>query len=142
MSMDAATISQSPTSARVSKQAVDGSPAEAAPRKDLRECQKGQALELEAPEETEASSGETSPIGLSLLYQKRVRQRESLAPQPAIVTDLLAGQQDENEGETSPIGKALLDRKRHHAKLRMARERGELADATGSLLNQPVEIGL
>jgi len=139
MSMDAATISQSPTSAtRKSEGLTLDQPAEAAPRKEL---QIGEALELTETEGESVSSGETSPIGSTLLYQKRVRQREGLAPPPAVVTDLFASQ-DENEGETSPIGKALLERKRHHAKLRMARERGELLDATGSCLNQPVEIGL
>jgi len=123
--------SQSPTSGMRSRR-ENALPAEPAPRL---EPVAGQALELDT---LDTSSGETSPIGLSLLYQKRVRQRES-GLKPLQSTQLEVDL--ENQGETSPIGKALLDAKRQHARRRMQRERGELSDATGSCLNEPVEIG-
>jgi hypothetical protein len=108
-------------------------PAEAAPRQD---GSWAQAAALDTTAE-DTSSGETSPIGLSLLYQKRVRQREA-ALHP-VTTGAADDLENQAQVETSPIGKALLDRKRHHARLRMARERGELTDATSSL-NEPTVV--
>lgn len=124
--------SQSPTQRSRRENAL---PAEPAPRLD---AVGGQALEIDQGLES-TSSGETSPIGVSLLYQKRVRQREG-GLQPLQSTQLEVDL--ENQAETSPIGKALLDAKRQHARRRMQRERNELSDATGSCLNQPIEIGL
>merc|ERR1719331_2597250 len=85
-------------------------------------------LELEAPEDTESSSGDTSPIGNSLLRQKRAWQRAALLP-PVTVEDL------ENQAEhlqSSPLGASLLDRKRRHARRRQA----GLADTT----NEPTVV--
>lgn len=132
MSMDAAAAkpAQSPVGAARCRLDDTAAPAEAAPRQD---GPRGQALELSPDLSPDSpSSEETSPIGLSLLYQKRVRQREMAPITTAVAQDL------ENQAvETSPIGKALLDRKRYHARRRLARERGELSDATGCCLNEP-----
>jgi hypothetical protein len=103
----------------------------------------GQDLGFEEDEASSGScSGETSPLGLSLLYQKRARQIPLAGPLAPLQTeDLNEGSELENKGlETSPLGKALLSRKRFHAHRRMlAGEGSELRDI-GSCLNS--EAGL
>jgi hypothetical protein len=77
------------------------------------------------------SSGETSPLGLSLLYLKRARQFSVAGPEKPLepVDTTVEGAELENQGvETSPLGKALLDRKRYHARRRQQREGAELRD--------------
>lgn len=103
----------------------------------------GQALECDDDGASSGScSGETSPLGLSLLYQKRARQLPLAGPLAPLQTeDLIEETELENKGlETSPLGKALLSRKRFHAHRRMlAGEGSELRDI-GSCLNS--EAGL
>lgn len=145
MSMDCAMATQTmakPTqspSGRSARSLLEDAAAEAAPRQDGLWGQAG-ALELDS-EAADTSSGETSPIGMSLLYQKRLRQRETAlhAVNTAVAQDL-ENDLENLQVETSPIGKGLLDRKRHHANVRMARERRELTDATSSL-NEPITVG-
>lgn len=128
--------SRSPTGIARCRLDDTSAPAEAAPRQDGLWAQ-AEALEFADTTAEDTSSGETSPIGLSLLYQKRVRQREA-ALHP-VTTGTADDLENQAQVETSPIGKALLDRKRYHARLRMARERGELTDATSSL-NEPTVV--
>ena len=103
----------------------------------------GQALELEDDGASSGTcSGETSPLGMSLLYQKRCRQLPLVGPLAPVLTENLSDETElENKGlETSPLGKALLSRKRFHAHRRMlAGEGSELRDI-GSCLNS--EAGL
>jgi hypothetical protein len=97
----------------------------------------GSALEIvcdgsdeEEPIES-TSSGETSPLGLSLLYLKRARQFSVAGPEKPLqpIETATEGSELENQGvETSPLGKALLDRKRYHARRRQQREGAELRD--------------
>jgi len=98
---------------------------------------------LDCDEDSSGScSGETSPIGLSLLYLKRARQLPIAGPLAPLQTEDLNEENElENQGmETSPLGKALLSRKRYHAHRRMlAGEGSELRDI-GSCLNS--EAGL
>jgi hypothetical protein len=82
------------------------------------------------------SSGETSPLGLSLLYLKRARQFSAAGPEKPLqpVDTTIEGAELENQGvETSPLGKALLDRKRYHARRRQQREGAELRDMSSCM---------
>jgi len=81
------------------------------------------------------SSGETSPLGLSLLYLKRARQFSVAGPEkPTPIDTTTEGMELENQGvETSPLGKALLDRKRYHARRRQQREGAELRDMSSCM---------
>merc|ERR1719159_1269093 len=115
--------SRSPTG--IARCRLDDTSAAAAPRQDGLWAQ-AEALEFADTTAEDTSSGETSPIGLSLLHQKRVRQREA-ALHP-VTTGTADDLENQAQVETSPIGKALLDRKRYHVRLRMARERGELPE--------------
>jgi len=101
----------------------------------------GAALEIvcdgsdeEEPIES-TSSGETSPLGLSLLYLKRARQFSAVGPEkPTPIDTTTEGVELENQGvETSPLGKALLDRKRYHARRRQQREGAELRDMSSCM---------
>jgi len=108
----------------------------------------GSALEIacdgsdeEEPIES-TSSGETSPLGLSLLYLKRARQFSAAGPEKPLqpVDTTIEGAELENQGvETSPLGKALLDRKRYHALRRQQREGAELRDM-GNCMNAEAGI--
>jgi hypothetical protein len=82
------------------------------------------------------SSGETSPLGLSLLYLKRARQFSAAGPEKRLepIDTASEGAELENQGvETSPLGKALLDRKRYHARRRQQREGAELRDMSSCM---------
>jgi len=81
------------------------------------------------------SSGETSPLGLSLLYLKRARQFSVAGPEkPTPIDTTTEGVELENQSvETSPLGKALLDRKRYHARRRQQREGAELRDMSSCM---------